>query len=321
MQVKPGRSAWSVDVEAALARELDAWLGDKPRMRRLQRLSGGESSECHRFELDSAPPDVPARLVLRLLREDRAAEREWGLQRAAGAAGFPAPAILRTGTSRSAFERPFSIVPYVDGRDPAAAGSMRRIPALLADTMCALHRLPTAGVQAAKPDVQWDVLAVVEELRRSSRPEIARAAAWFAGDRIERERVICHGDLHPRNLLMDQGRIVAVLDWELAVLAQRSYDVARTELLLLLMPSVGTGALRPLVRLLGRRAAAQFVRAYRSDQPIDEAGLTASRALHALRIIALVLTPGLAADAVRSLWRPFLGELTARWSKLTGVAL
>ena len=120
---------------------------------------------------------------------------------------------------------------------------------------------------------------------------------------------------------MDQGRIVAVVDWELAVLAPRSYDIARTELLLQLMPGVGSTAIKPLVRLLGRRAANQFLRAYQPVQQIDEASLVASRALHALRIVALVCTPGLAADAVRALWRPFASELTARWVKLTGVEL
>ena len=310
-----------MDVEAALAVELHDWLGEKSRARALQRLSGGESSECYRFELYDNPAGVPARLVLRLLREDGAAAREWTLQRAVNAAGYPAPMVLRTGASRSAFARPYSVSPYVDGHDPVAAGAMRRIPVLLADTMRALHDLSISNVSAAMPTDQLDVLRVVDELRRSSRPEIARAAAWFVPNRIEHERVICHGDLHPRNLLMDQGRIVAVVDWELAVLAPRSYDIARTELLLQLMPGVGSTAIKPLVRLLGRRAANQFLRAYQPVQQIDEASLVASRALHALRIVALVCTPGLAADAVRALWRPFASELTARWVKLTGVEL
>ena len=74
--------------------------------------------------------------------------------------------------------------------------------------------------------------------------------------------VICHGDLHPFNLLADGDR-VTVLDWSTALLAPAAYDVGYTELLLSEPPMRVPGWQRPLVRPLGRMLARQFVRRYR----------------------------------------------------------
>ena len=73
--------------------------------------------------------------------------------------------------------------------------------------------------------------------------------------------VICHGDLHPFNLLADGDR-VTVLDWSTALLAPRAHDVGFTSLLLSDPPLRVPGWQRPLVRLLGRVLARRFVRDY-----------------------------------------------------------
>ena len=302
------------DVSRALARELAAWLGQAPRVNSLQRLRGGESSECYRFDLTGGPASVPSALVLRLMRDDRAAAHECAVQTAVAAQGFPTPAIRRSGSSASAFGRPFCIMAFVVGRDPVASGAVRRLPQLLAATMAELHALKIA---LSGRDIQ----AVIDDLRRSERREIAHAAMWFDDKAFAMSTfVLCHGDLHARNILMNGERVVALLDWEIAVFAPPAYDVARTELLLRLMPGVGPITLRPLVRLLGRRASRQFVDAYRAVHALDATALEHCRALHALRLVALVRS-GDAAPGVHRLWRPFEAELARRWEALTGVAL
>ncbi|MGE5293094.1 MAG: phosphotransferase [Micromonosporaceae bacterium] len=74
--------------------------------------------------------------------------------------------------------------------------------------------------------------------------------------------VVCHGDLHPFNLLAD-GEQVTVLDWSAALLAPRAYDIAFTTLMLAEPPLHVHGALRPIVRRAGRRLARRFARHYR----------------------------------------------------------
>ena len=59
---------------------------------------------------------------------------------------------------------------------------------------------------------------------------------------------MCHGDLHPFNVLDDDGPLV-VLDWTGAVVADPCFDLALTELLLanppLVLPGPGSGRPRP----------------------------------------------------------------------------
>jgi aminoglycoside phosphotransferase (APT) family kinase protein len=307
-------------VRAALVRELAAWLGRAPASLSIQRLGGGESSDCYRFDLDQPP----STLVLRLMRDDGAAAREQAFQQAVAAQGFPASQILRVGSSASAFGRPFSIMTFVAGHDPVTTGLARQLPRILAQTMADLHALPIEAIRTSlatggRDLAAIDIGALIAELRQSTLPEIARAARSFDQQGFGRDRfVVCHGDLHARNLLMEGGRVVAVIDWEIAVLAPREYDVARSELLLRLMPGVGAAPLRPLVRLLGRRLARQFLAAYATRNVLDAALLDRCRALHALRLLQLVRAPGLATDSVRALWRPFARELAQSWTTLTG---
>jgi aminoglycoside phosphotransferase (APT) family kinase protein len=108
-----------------------------------------------------------------------------------------------------------------------------------------------------------DMLRVFRQLAiDNERPDLADAAQWLI-DHPARPapEVICHGDLHPFNLLADGDR-VTLLDWSSALIAPRSFDVAFTSLLLSEAPLQVPGWMRPLVRWGGRRVAARFVRSY-----------------------------------------------------------
>jgi aminoglycoside phosphotransferase (APT) family kinase protein len=104
--------------------------------------------------------------------------------------------------------------------------------------------------------------ALARSAAESGRPDLAGAARWLA-DHPPRPApdVICHGDLHPFNLLADGDR-VTVLDWSSALLAPRAYDVAFTSLLLSEPPLRVPGWQRPLVQVLGGLLARRFVRGY-----------------------------------------------------------
>ncbi|HJQ55610.1 MAG TPA: phosphotransferase [Vineibacter sp.] len=308
----------------ALETELAQWLGPAVHLRGApQRLTGGESAECYRFEIQDQPKDVPAALVLRLQHDNRAAARECAIQGAVAAVGFATPPVFRAGQSTSAFGRPFAIIGFVDGRDPIKDRSLRSIPAILADTMLRLHRLDpdtarTALTSAGLAAQDTGIPAALAELAASPDAAVARAAQWLAPRAPHTDQVICHGDLHGFNLLLDQGRVRAVLDWELAALAPREYDVARTETLFALMPGIGPPLLGGLIRRLGRRAARQFVNAYETQVRLDGDTLDFCRAFHALRLIAIARTPSIAPAGVHRLWRSLDCVLVRRWQRLTG---
>lgn len=64
------------------------------------------------------------------------------------------------------------------------------------------------------------------ELLRWWRDEAARLQAFVDGAYRTLPHQVCHNDVTPNNLLVDGGRLAAVLDWEFATLAPRALDVA-----------------------------------------------------------------------------------------------
>jgi aminoglycoside phosphotransferase (APT) family kinase protein len=170
---------------------------------------------------------------------------------------------------------------------------LRRLPVQLATTMSAIHRVDpapiAARVRAAAPDAAltvdeaWthlhagaaalpDLLAALDQLRETQPPP----------DRT----VLCHGDLHPFNLLIDSDGSITVLDWTAAAIAPPAYDVALTWLLLRHPPLQAPRALRPAINAGSAVLAQRFLRAYRSCNPdADLAALRWYTALHSARVL------------------------------------
>ena len=100
--------------------------------------------------------------------------------------------------------------------------------------------------------------------------------------------MICHGDLHPFNMLIDAHGRITVLDWSTTVLAPRALDVAFTSLMLSNPPLVVPSALRPLLRGAGRGLARRFRTLYRhhSGYTVDRATLDWFQAVVCLRALA-----------------------------------
>ena len=85
-------------------------------------------------------------------------------------------------------------------------------------------------------DVPITVAGLLDALKTTAanyeRADLAEAARWLTGHPSPpAPEVVCHGDLHPFNLLAD-GEQVTVLDWSAALLAPRAHDIAVTTLLL-----------------------------------------------------------------------------------------
>ena len=90
--------------------------------------------------------------------------------------------------------------------------------------------------------------ALARSAAEFGRPDLVDAARWLTDHRpAPSPDVVCHGDLHPFNLLAD-GHRVTVLDWSTALLAPRAHDVGFTSLLLSEPPLRVPGWQRALVR-------------------------------------------------------------------------
>jgi aminoglycoside phosphotransferase (APT) family kinase protein len=149
------------------------------------------------------------------------------VQSAVAAAGFPTPVV-----------RP---------ADPAAHSAAGRLP----------DRVGYAPVTVP------GLISIMERhAAEFGRDDLAAVARWLAAHAPRPgPDVICHGDLHPFNLLADGPRIT-VLDWSTTLIAPREHDAGFTSLLLSEPPLDVPGWARPVVRALGRLLAARFLRRY-----------------------------------------------------------
>lgn len=266
-------------------------------------LTGGFSRTMLRVGVSGVPDGTPNDLVVRILPSLSARDREVAFQATLARAGFPTIDVVATGDGDEASGLgPFSVMPYVAGRpfvdldSPRdMLGSFRRVPGQLATTMLTLHATDPAPVRAAlgRPDPDADLTSlvgdVVDAAARTADASVIAAARRLAATAPSGEVVVCHGDLHPVNLVVREDGIVVLLDWELALLGPREFDLARTALVLELIPGIRITALRPLLTVFGRRAARAFLEAYRAGAPFDTARYEWCRALSSLRLLTVVL--------------------------------
>ena len=250
-----------------------------------RQLSGGFWAELLAFSLADPPPGWPGELVARIMPEPDMANKETIIQAAVAATGFPTP-VIRVSGREGMRGRAFMVMDRADGTHllsglsgtgaiASALRAMREIPGLLAGTMAVLHSLDPAPVRdqlGSSCDIPVTVpgmLVVLQKMARDyGRADLAAAAQWLIDSPLPpAPEVICHGDLHPFNVLVD-GSDVCLLDWTAALLAPRVYDVAYTSLVLAEPPLDVPRALKPAVRQLGARLARRFVSRYEQDSGV-----------------------------------------------------
>jgi aminoglycoside phosphotransferase (APT) family kinase protein len=305
-------------------------------------LTGGFWAELLAFSLAEPPPGWPHDLVARLMPEPFTARKEIVIQSGVAAAGFPTPAVRAAGGADDGLGRAFMIMDRAPGSmllsGLTGAGALAQgraffgaIPRLLASTMARLHALDPGPIRS-ELDSADDVISSVGGMLRvfrqlavdNERPDLAEAAQWLI-DHPARPapEVICHGDLHPFNLLADGDRIT-LLDWSSALIAPRSFDVAFTSLLLSEAPLRVPGWTRPAVRWLGRRVAGRFVRSYQRSAgvTVDPADVRRHQAVICVRALIEVSGWVHAGELAAHPGHPWLAvgpTFAARISAITGV--
>jgi aminoglycoside phosphotransferase (APT) family kinase protein len=174
--------------------------------------------------------------------------------------------------------------------------------------------------------VTWTADEVFEQLclgaETTKRHDVAAALQYLAGSAPSSSaHVICHGDLHPFNVLAD-GAALTVLDWTGAVLADPCFDLALSELLLANPPLDLPRPFAALARRAGQLLAGRFVAHYAAANP--HASLNALdwyRALHSARVLIDVtrLRAEHGPDAGGHPWRLIAPAAASNLSTATGI--
>lgn len=150
-------------------------------------------------------------------------EQEFAVLRALAGRGLPVPAVLAVGVA----ERPFLVMERLPGSPPGRLPPDERaaLGRELGTRLAQLHALDpgdlgvAAGVSAA--DATREQVQRFEQLYRSAQaapvPLLGALLAWAERNVPEdgAAAVVLWGDPGPHNILVADGRVTALLDWEL----------------------------------------------------------------------------------------------------------
>jgi aminoglycoside phosphotransferase (APT) family kinase protein len=306
------------------------------------RLTGGFWAELLAFSLAEPPPGWPRELVARVMPDVGTARKETIVQAAVSAAGFPTPVVRSSGGPGDGLGHAFMIMdraagapllPGLTGASALTAGLRQaaQIPEALASVMAALHAIDPQPVReqlGGLGDIPVTLPEMLNMLRDVAavcqRHDLSSAARWLIDHpRPPAPEVICHGDLHPFNVLA-AGPQLTVLDWSACLLAPRSYDVAFTVSMLSDPPVVLPAPIRILVRRAGRLLAGRFIRRYEAHAAVsacreDVRWHQAVVSLRALTEVAGWVHDGVISSRAGHPWLTSGPALAAHLTSVTGV--
>ena len=193
-----------------------------------------------------------------------------------GTATAPAPRLL----DRVEVDgRPGLVIERVDGRDmltllEKAPWRLVAYARRLAEAHVAVHAV--AG-PAGLPRLEEVMVARIEAAEMPAHLRsfaLEHAGVLPSGDRL------CHGDLHPGNVLVTRDD-VSVIDWPVASRGHPDADFARSALLMSIGdPPPGSRLMRALVKVGRRTFSRTYESTYRRLSPVDEEIVAHARVAH-----------------------------------------
>ncbi len=275
-------------------------------------LPGGVSAQVTALELRQ-PDGRTHRLVVRqhgaadLQHNPQIAAAEFRLLQLLQTAGVPAPRPYYLDQSGALFPTPYIVLEYIEGAPEFAPADLADYLRQFAAQLARIHAL-----DGAHPDLSFlprQAQLTSEHLR--ARPTHADEAFGVAGLRETLAAVwplphrngaaLLHGDFWPGNLLWQEGRLVAVLDWEDAQVGDPLADVANSRL--------------EILWAFGSAAMQQFTRQYQALTALDFTHLPYWDLWAALRPAAKLGEWGLDArteQTMRESLRAFIAQAFAR---------
>jgi aminoglycoside phosphotransferase (APT) family kinase protein len=305
------------------------------------RLSGGFFTENHAFCLTRAPAPWDGPLVVRLFPGEAPpdlARREATVQRVLAGQGYPAPAIVWFDDDARLAERRCFVMrrlpghPLVGGIRPrellmSLRKLYRQVVEMTASAQAALHRLDAAPIVAELDDMPLGVERWYERMAQFE--GFAAGLDWLVAHRPPDRAtpVVCHGDLHPGNLLVEGDRLTGVLDYTVMTIAEPALDVGYTAMSLHIAPIDAPAPVQRVAARFARGIADRYVAAYLRQTGAD---LTNQRYYEALRCASeltnvasyrLARAAGTHQDAPRPTWDAVGTMMVEYFRERTGVTL
>jgi aminoglycoside phosphotransferase (APT) family kinase protein len=321
------------------------------------RIQGGFDAAIFGFALDRVPPSLTGPLILRLGRPNTDPGRmklETIIQDTLAEMGFPAPRVMLTEVDPSVLGGPFMVMTRLSGQtlvhgiEEFGAGTtfvgqlwlLCNLPAIFhritdqwVDMQIRLHALPAepllravtaAGIDATAITFEGQLARMRTIVERCALAGLEPGLAWLDARRPSqlRRTTICHGDLHPLNILADRNQPTGVIDWANTVIAEPAMDVGSAIANIAAVPLNLPWALRVPARAVIGTALRRFERVYRGRRPLDE---QAVRYYQVFRAVAQLVGVGQARSdrRVGGAYNSAAGvrNLIALIARLSGVSL
>lgn len=254
----------------------------------LEKFAWGQSNPTYRVRAESGDYVLRRKPFGQLLPSAHAVDREYRLISALHPLGFPVARPYALCSDPEVIGAIFYVMELAKGRaytngalpdlEPA---TRRHMYEQLVDTLADLHNIgPEAAALSdfGKPGNYFErqVARWTRQYRDSQTgelPEMERLIAYLPASLPEQSRTsIVHGDYRIDNVLFDDGKLTAVLDWELATLGDPLADFSYLAMQWM-MPADGSAGLAGLdLATLGIPTLDEVVHRYsaRSGVPVAE---------------------------------------------------
>jgi len=252
----------------------------------LTQLHGGFETFIYRFTLKGVRKELSKSLILRLYPQSSGtipAVWESTVQNVLAEEGYPVPQAHFLCTEMSILGGAFFIMDFLPG-EPMATGPMETIPEMLGKTHAALHNidpeplitsLNERGIDKNRCSFGYRLDLLKDSA--SKHPRIRDGVDWLIKNiPPEPERLaLCHGDFHPLNILIQDGKVTGVLDWGNFLIADLVFDIANTILLLTVpIKHLASAVLGPDSASVDWEMVANlYLDAYRSHRLLDSTNL------------------------------------------------
>lgn len=280
----------SADNENTKFEQLVRRIDPSSKLRRTWPLTGGVSAQVTAFEFEQTDGQT-RKLVVRqhgaadLVQNPHLAAAEFRLLQLLRTHHLPVPAPYYLDQSSQIFPTPFIVVEYIKSTPEDVPPHLPDLIFQLATHLARIHSLTAAAVdlsflpQQEKRAAQTlrDRPAAVESAFDEGRIRAILESVWPLPPR--NPTVLLHGDFWPGNILWQEGRLVAIIDWEDAATGDPLADLANSRL--------------ELLWAYGRAAMRRFTRQYQALAPLDCSHLLYWDLYAALRPMSKIATWGL----------------------------
>ncbi|GAB3306684.1 phosphotransferase [Epidermidibacterium keratini] len=226
-----------VDLGAGLRTAMSRAYDVPTEIDNLEPVSAGASRDIWFF--DARPSGLPTQQLI-LRRDPPSAprpeqmRREAAVLRAAAETGAPVPEVVASGDGASDVGSPYVIMRRLAGesiprkilREPQYAVARERMTRQLGEIAARIHQIAPESVPGIQSQSEFDTWVAEYGASGPPSPALEIALKWLEEHRPPAAgTTVVHGDFRLGNILVDDGGVSGVLDWELAHIGDPMLDL------------------------------------------------------------------------------------------------